>query len=287
MKKIWGVRSSLIGDIIIALPVVSFIKRKYPDSYFYFVIDKKHEHCAPLFKDHPLIDEIRITQKKDGYGEEDLEIMKSCDIVFNCSPESLPPFWWNFDGLNLVHATWIMAGLRLDDYFTQPEEDKTPKLYRWWDRKPMSGDKNIALWPIASYSGGDMNRNPSLDQWEKIISELLKDGYNIHQFGWHENPTLSEAEGYQDHSKLSFIEQIQKSLDCDMVLGIESGATWTLAAYGEIPQLNVLIMSEHHQHCRNPLAWHPLGKKSQSVVVSNNWQNLDTDQVVDAVKNIL
>ena len=287
MKKIWGVRSGLIGDIIISLPVVSFIKQKHPDSYLYFVIDKKHEHCSSLFKDHPLIDEIRITEKEGEYGDEDLKIMESCDIVFNCSPEGLCPYWWNFDGLNLVHATWIMAGLRLEDYFKMPEEQKIPKLYRWWDRKPISGGKNIALWPIAAYTGGDMSRNPSLEQWREINSKLISEGYNIFQFGWHENPTLGEGENYQDCSKLPFVEQIQKSLDCDMALGIESGATWAIAAYGEIPQLNLLIMSDHHDHYRNPTAWHPLGKKSESIYVTNNWKNLDLDQVIDCVKKIV
>ena len=72
-----------------------------------------------------------------------------------------------------------------------------------------------------------------------------------------------------------------------MVLGIESGATWATAAYGEIPQLNLLVMSDHHDHYRNPAAWHPLGEKSRSFYVTNNWRNLDIDKVVSTVKDII
>ena len=285
MKKIWGVRSGLIGDIVIALPVVSYMKQEHPDSYFNFVIDRAHSQCAPLFYNHPLIDRIKITDKKKGYGEEDLKIINSCDIVFDCAPPSLPPFWWNTEGLNLIHATWVMAGLKIEDYHSLPDDLKLPKLYRWWDKQPMSG-KNIALWPIASYKGGDMARNPSVQQWKEITSKLVKEGYNIFQFGWHENPEVGDGDNYENCSQKSFIEQIQKSLDCDIILGIESGATWSLGAYGEIPQLNLLIMSEHHNHTSNPLAWEPLGKKSSSYVVRDRWSNLDVDEVVEKVKEI-
>lgn len=282
--KIWGVRPSLIGDTIISLPVVNYMKKKYPNSYFYFVVDKKHAHSIDLYKNNPLIDEIRITEKEDGYGEGDLEIMKSCDIVFDCRPPSLHPYWWNFKGLNLITTNWMMADLPLEDYFEMPKEMRYPRLYRWWDKKPMSGDKNISLWPIANYDGKDGLRNPTIEQWEYIVSKLIEEGYTIHQFGWHENPSVGIGENFYNWQHLSFMDQIKKSLDCNMIFGIESGATWATASYGEIPQLNLLIMSDHQTHIDNPYAWHPTGKKSKSFCVQDKWSNLDKDKLIDFVK---
>ena len=72
--KIWGTSFSLIGDLIMSLPQLTYFKKKYPSSYIYFVIHKKIAYCAPLFLNHPLIDNIRISQEWSGFGDEDYKI---------------------------------------------------------------------------------------------------------------------------------------------------------------------------------------------------------------------
>lgn len=282
--KAWGVRSGIIGDIVISLPVVNYVKQKYPDCYFNFVIDKAHGYAAPLFLNHRKIDRIKITDLVGSYGPNDLSIIRECDIVFNCTPPSLPPYWWNNEGTNLVHATWVMAGLPLEEYFSLPENQRLPKLYRWWDRKPF-GKKHIAIWPFAAYGKGG-HRNPLQEQWETLISMLLKEGYVVHHFGWHEEPRLN-GEDF-NHTKQSFIEQIQMSLNCEKILCIESGATWSLAAYGEIPQLNLLCMSDHpeHQHKTNPLAYEPKGVLSTSHITRDNWRNFNIEKAFNHFQSL-
>lgn len=42
MIKIWGFSFSLIGDLIMSLPQLTYFKNKYKDIYTYFVIHKKY-----------------------------------------------------------------------------------------------------------------------------------------------------------------------------------------------------------------------------------------------------
>ena len=58
MVKIWGTSFSLIGDLIMSLPQLIYFKKKYKNTYIYFVIHKKISYCAPLFFNHPNIDKI-------------------------------------------------------------------------------------------------------------------------------------------------------------------------------------------------------------------------------------
>jgi ADP-heptose:LPS heptosyltransferase len=41
MIKIFGVRGSLIGDIIMSLPILDYLKEKYGNYYLYFAIAQK------------------------------------------------------------------------------------------------------------------------------------------------------------------------------------------------------------------------------------------------------
>ena len=49
MIKIWGTSFSLIGDLIMSLPQLTYFKKKHKDVYINFVIHKKISYCAPLF----------------------------------------------------------------------------------------------------------------------------------------------------------------------------------------------------------------------------------------------
>ena len=61
MIKIWGTSFSLIGDLIMSLPQLTYYKKKFKDTYIYFVIHKKIAYSAPLFFNHPYIDKILIS----------------------------------------------------------------------------------------------------------------------------------------------------------------------------------------------------------------------------------
>jgi ADP-heptose:LPS heptosyltransferase len=59
--KIWGVSYGPLGDLIMGLPILTYFEKKYPNSYKYYVIQKRSSICAPLYINHPLIDKIKVT----------------------------------------------------------------------------------------------------------------------------------------------------------------------------------------------------------------------------------
>ena len=62
--KIFGVRAGLIGDSIMALPILNYLENKYSNSYKIWVIEKKCSQAAPIYINHPLIDKILISSSK-------------------------------------------------------------------------------------------------------------------------------------------------------------------------------------------------------------------------------
>lgn len=327
MKKVWGIRASLIGDTIMSLVALNIVKLCEPDSYVNFVIAKNCAQAAPLYFNHPHIDRIKITDKIDSFGKQDLAIQKECDIIFDCFPHLLSAmdekhkkvmievakdhgyketdfikykFWeknlpsdtlkelneersW-FNKYNCVEHTLKMANLELEMYNQIPAKERVPYLSRWWDRKPF-GKKHIAIWPFPAYGGGDLSRCPSEQQWKDIVSFLVRNGFSIHHFGWHEEPILSNS-GYANHTKSSFMDQIKDSLNCDLIIGCDSGSTWATAAYHEIPQINLLRPRVEHGHVENYLAFAPAGPKCFSMVALK-WKDLENDMILCQINKMI
>jgi ADP-heptose:LPS heptosyltransferase len=65
--KIWGVRSGMIGDMIMALPILNWLEQIYPHSYKYWVIGQRFSQALPLFINHPMIDKIHILKTAERY----------------------------------------------------------------------------------------------------------------------------------------------------------------------------------------------------------------------------
>lgn len=281
MVKVWGTRHSLIGDTIMSLPILSYLKYRYSDCYINFSIAKKCAQSAPLYFNHPLIDRIKITDERDTYSKKDLDIISSCDIVFNCTPQHEQNDWYNY--YNCVEETWRMAGLDLKLFNALSFHNRFPTLYRWWDKKEFDGF-NIAIWPFAAYGGGDQSRNPSVEQWKEIIKGLVRNfNAKIHHFGWYTEPILS-VKNYCMHTKKSFVEQIQSSLDCQLILGTDSGSMWATGAYHEVPQINLLSNRVQDGHVKNKLAMAPQGRMCSQFLVEDSWKNLNIKSLMEVIE---
>ena len=136
--KIWGVSFSLIGDLIVGLPQLTYFEKKYPGSYKYWGIHKKMSHAAPLFYNHPLIDRIKITDKWGEFGKYDYELASKCDIttrdldshnktLLNARPED---YWYNDH--DIVEQMARMSGI-YDIKEVLTEDELRPQLYQWFD----------------------------------------------------------------------------------------------------------------------------------------------------------
>ena len=139
MIKIWGTAFSLIGDLIMSLPQLTYFKKKYNDSYINFVIHKKISYCAPLFFNHPDIDKIIISGEWSSFSLDDYKIASECDIVTTTLDHSNKKildrkhddkYWYNHR--NCIEETALMSGItNLNEILTLNE--KIPHLNKWFD----------------------------------------------------------------------------------------------------------------------------------------------------------
>lgn len=270
--KIFGIRMSLIGDIVMSLPVLDHIKTLYPKSYIYFSIAKKCKQSKFLFENHPYIDEIKITEYDEDLGPSDYEIIKQCDVFINPKPQHPKENdWYNYR--NCVEETFIMAGFDLSLLKTKP------KLYL--DKKMDTISNSIGIWPFAGYGKG-LHRSPSIQWWDKLISKL--ENYKIFQFG-SENDVLLPNKNIIDCRFKTFEEQIYKSLECSLIIGTDSGSMWVTGAYGIVPQINLLTNWELN-HRSNYLALAPEGDKCYNFFSENSCDNINQEYVLDKMKSI-
>lgn len=294
MKRIWGIRSGLIGDTIMALPSLCYLKRKYPKSYITWVIQGKCSQAAPLYLNHPLIDRIYITEGWEYRTENDERIKSNHDIIINETPPVIDPLWYN--KINCVECVANMAGI--DDIFSVIDEvESQPTLVKWWvDPDEQNDPRNhgystihhkidsrdnfkIGIFPFAKYASQE-NRSPTLEWWSAVCSMLKAEGYSIEHFGWITEPNISGVE--TKNVNLSFFEQIKKALTCDLVIGTDSGSMWVLGAF-KIP--SIYIMTYHMAgHNENPNALKPINVNGTMLFNPKNCNMVKPIDVIDKVK---
>lgn len=256
--KCWGVRNSLAGDLIFALPILNYLELKYHNSYKYWCVAKKCAGFIPLFYNHPLIDCIRVVDNEGKLSQEDLDIIKDCSVVLDITPQhpyGLPgttpeSCWWNFR--NVYEETFLMAGFDLEEYRKMPDFLQKPKLYPWFDIN--KEENSIGIWAFSSY-GSNSKRSPSFDWWYNFIKILLENtNYNIYQFGSDKDPYLwMNNPRFIYLNNLPIFDQIKKSISLSINISTNSGSGAILGAYG-VNQIT-LLTDDAPNHYQNFLAF--------------------------------
>jgi ADP-heptose:LPS heptosyltransferase len=283
--KIWGIRSGLIGDTIMALPVLNHLEKLYPNTYKYFSIAKKCSQAAPIYFNHPLIDRIKITDFAEQEGETDTAIVKECDIVINTTPPVYESGHW-FNVRGQVEECFLMAGFSKDEFDNLDEEEKKPYLNLWFDTNKK--EKTIAIWPFAGY-GKWLSRAPSEQWWREIIEDLIKQGWSIAHFGWHEEPKLSNHQNYHFLCDKSFFDQVKDCSGCELSICTDTGSAWIFGAYG-LPQITLLtnhFVQDGMKHTQNPTAFAPCNFNDLNVNLfsEGSCSNITHDRVFEAIKS--
>lgn len=294
--KIWGVSYGLVGDLIMGLPVLNHLEKKFPGSYKIWVIEKKVGFMAPFFINHPLIDRIHITQKWNGFGPDDYKIARECD--YTCIMDNwqhMPLDWYNYR--DCIDETARVAGVM--DMALTPL-DKYPKLHRWFDTgedKNLSTyskenllssvnqkDNIISIFPFATANDNTgNNRSPSMDWWNKMVRILFEMGYETAQFGMPSDPTVFGVGPTYNH--LPFFEQIKVALDTKMSIGTDSGNMWVMGAYSH-PSIHLMTqwLQNHHS---NKFALEPKNINGRSVFAAGGVDNISHDTVAQLVRGIM
>ena len=303
--KIWGVSFSLIGDLIVGLPQLTYFEKKYPGSYKYWGIHKKMSHAAPLFDNHPLIDRIKITDTWGGFGEYDYKLASDCDIttrdidherktLLNARPED---YWYNRH--DIIEQIARMSGIS-DIREVLTEEELRPKLYKWFDAdfdaieknegytkaRTSSGkipNKSIVIWPFSGYNHWP-SRSPSPHWWNVLVDTLINNGFTVFHCGWIEEPHVSNLDGYNRCVDLSFFEQVKISLATNLAIGADSGSMWTLGAYS-FPAIH-LMTNWRDGHVENFSAMNPVNVNGTSFFASPMTDGWNHQEVLDRVWEI-
>lgn len=259
-----------------ALTLPRYLKRVYPHAYINWVVAAKCSQAAPLFLNHPDIDRIIISDS-EGYGPNELEIAKTCDMVFNPLPQHPEGDIWP-NRRNIYEETWVMASAPLEVYHSLPKEDQVPHLYKWFknERRP----KSVAIWPGAR-QGEKQKRNPDWEWWASLCARLVAEGYTVYQCG-HPNDLAGKPPLGIDVRNQSFMDLIALSLGCDFVMGTDSGSMVALAAYGLTNTIS-LLCPHWPNHVENPLAFGPLGPRHVNLWAATH-NGHDVEKVLDAMR---
>ena len=162
-------------------------------------------------------------------SERDLAKMHSCDYIMNVNPQHPDNRYPN--EFTIYSESWRMGGLPIEVWDSLTEDEQTPKLTKWWNPPGRAqfflNKRAIAYWCQAGY-GKENKRNNSRPYIEKLIRKLIdSEGYRVAQFGSDHDFHLFEGSClYSDYmnstvkrfNHLSFFEQIQLSLECDVFL---------------------------------------------------------------------
>lgn len=280
--KIFGMRQSLLGDTIMSLPILNYLHKIYDNPYIYFQIAQKCSQGALLYLNHPRIDQLVISDCNEGFGQRDRDIMGQCDLVINTMPAHPDSRFPN--DFNIYEETFRMAGFPIEEYYKLSPEEQRPKLHKWFNIEKAPA-KTVGFWPCAGY-GKENKRNPSWDWYTNLLVLLDKDGYNLCQFG-HPNDFGGRYWGtkVKNMNQLPFFDQIKMSLECDLVLGTDSGAGLIIGAYDH-PQIS-LLTNHWPGHDRNPYAFAPNNLNNINFFAKESADNINYQEVFEKIREIV
>jgi ADP-heptose:LPS heptosyltransferase len=285
MKILCG-KSQLIGDVISALPIATFFRKAYPDAQIIWPLAKKVSQMAPVLFNHPDIDTVFIFDGDEGpVSERDFKMIKSCHIAMNPTPEHPDNRYpKEFD---IYYESWRMAGLGEAEWNKLSKQDKIPKLVKWWkepvvDKSRKIFIKTLAYWPQAGY-GKENKRNASLEWRKKFLTELTNYGpFLVHQFGSENDDRVDAGWPHtQDCRNLSFFDQIKKSLECDIVVGTDSGSALVLGAYG---CNQISLLTDHWGNTNNPMALSTNNPNNTTFFGIGSADNIPIDKVCKEIQ---
>ncbi len=289
--KIWGVSYGVVGDLIMGLPTLTWLEKKYPGSYKTWVIQKKVAFMAPFFLNHPLIDNIHISEGWDKFTPEDYVKANKYDYCCVLNEWSHDPVdWYNYR--DCIDETARVAGV-MDMQLTPLQ--KYPKLHMWFDRGKRDAissysKKNVdsetvenivAIFPSAQAKTTTNNgRSPSMEWWNKMVEVIHDAGYFVAQFGMPTDPTVHRVDLTYNH--LTFFEQIQIALGAKMSIGTDSGNMWVMGAYSH-PAIH-LMTQWLQNHTLNPFALEPKNINGHGLFAHGGVDNIKHESVIRIVK---
>lgn len=287
--RTFGVRGSRVGDTAMAYPVLAWLRKRFPDCYTHWQIARRHQSTVGLWLNNPLIDQIVVSDCDEGMGPRDIAIANTCHIRFNVMPDHPDGDRSWATRYTIWEETWRMTGLPIEEYRALESYDQRCHLTKWFTTERRH--KTIALWPASNYGVKQEwhSRYPSRSWMARLSVRLSAEGYTVMQCG-HPNDYADEGGSLSsafatDIRHLSFMEQIQFSLGCDCIIGTDSGSTLVLAAYEDVPTIQLL--TNHMPGGQTDLAFASNSSTNKSLFGRGSADNISIDEVISSVKEMI
>jgi hypothetical protein len=207
--------------------------------------------------------------------------MKTCDLVLNTMPPHPDDRFPN--DFDIYEETFRMSGLPIEEFWAMTEEEKRPKLVKWFDTENL-GPKTLAFFACAGYgANGWASRNPTKQWYEKLLPMLYAEGFTIYQFGHPLDYTFAPHSQHVDCRSLPFFDQVKKSLGTSIALATDSGTSLILGAYGFA---QVSLLTNHWnspKHVRNFYAFGTNNPNNYSFFGMNHCDNISQKEVLDKI----
>lgn len=283
--RIFGVSEGIIGDQIVALPILNLLENKYPKSYKYWYMSGRTKQAASLYINHPLIDKILVGERSEGLSKEENYLKYNiCDSFVEEHPQHQDTQWYN-SGRSMMEETFYMRGLEYKKEYGKPQ------LEKWWGTTPKL-EIFFAIWPFAGYSAG-LNRSPSIKWWRQFCINLVKK-FNqdiiIYHFGHTNEPNIFNPDDYYEKyyerkCNLSFFEQVKLASHMKYNIGTDSGSSHVIGALG-CDQVTLLTNWQPNHNPSFPYALAPenWADKNTNLFSKNGCDNIPIDSVLAAIK---
>jgi ADP-heptose:LPS heptosyltransferase len=289
-------RASMIGDNLAALPTARLVKKYDLNSHITWAIGKKSSSFAPLLLNHPDLDSIFITDGYEGLeSKNDFNKFNSCNHRLDLNPQHPDSIYPS--QRNIYLESFLMAGFSEDQWTLLTEEEKIPKLVKWWSPvKKLFGDRKTIFFTGMPNFGKESKRWVTKKYLENLIEILINLDYCVIQSGgeqdesWFSNWNLSDSfknklkTNYIRINEKSFFEQIQIANECDLIIGSDSGMSLVCGAY----RLNQISLTPiHWGNDNNPTALSTNNPNNYSFYSHGGNDNIDINLVIDKIKEKL
>ena len=268
MKAI-GFNQGQYGDLCMCTVAARAFKETYENSHLTIGINKKYESLKYIFINNDYIDDIHIWDQYDGWPslkDEEYLSKVSFDKVYNPMEKHTEELWYL--NRHQTEELCLMHGLN-------PPKDLRVNLKKYFEVKR---NTNYIAVNLSAETRAEQ-KTPSLEHSKKIISLLIKLGYQPVQIGLPNQEQIAEKRFIG-----SFFETIKFVLSCDFLLSVDSAMSWIASGY-EFPTIG-LYSSKYYPMAYSSKNWQPVNRNA-IYIEEDLIDNIKIEKIESAINNII
>lgn len=267
--KIIGFNAGQYGDLVMNTVACRAAKQQWPDCYLTLGIGKPFEEIAPLFKNHPHIDDIHIWESYNGLTDGDKKYIdeQKFDKVFNPMPYHKNLNWYNEVDCQTAEVC------RMHDL--EPPEDLSCYLEKYFFPRQLSWDF-ICISPFTAHEP----KNMDMTRWIQIIKYIKNKGIDVCQLSSPNDPQLF---GTFINSDRSYFGSVKALLASRFLITLDGGLNWVSSAYKH-PTLG--LMGRHYPNQISSKSYQPINLNAQYLEAAHA-NDIEMELVFEKINEML